>query len=189
MPIYAGKNMQYVHFVKIAKMRQYRNMPQCHICIQLSCLHSQPYAWSRSAVWSTLTPLVSVVYCNARIQKYRLLTGCWTPTIQEICFLMAKKNVRVCCGSSCTNEQVAVVLTAKGRITAATSRITCSCLTFPILHSGPEDALCQISSSPVGSWPPPGTCFLGPTRVYTPNSIMIGLAVLAQLTIMTTLHL
>ena len=38
MPIYAEKNMQYVHFAEICGNKQ--NMWQSHICIKLTCLTS-----------------------------------------------------------------------------------------------------------------------------------------------------
>ena len=42
---------------------------------------------------------------------------------------------------------------------------------------------------PLGDLPPPLKRFLGPTRVHAPNSILIGSAVLAQLTAVSNRHI
>ena len=78
------------------------------------------------------------------------------------------------CGE--TERQVAAVLTATGRIAAH-------------IHCSSEWAVTRSKHNKIAplSWAPSNTCFHGPTRVHTPDSmISIGSAVLAHLVIVSS---
>ena len=157
----------------------------------VSCLFdsrcSQQYAWSRPAVLS----LVSVGLLQCQNSEIQIVDGLLNSHNSRNSFSVEKKNFWVCCGSSCSNKQVAAVLTATGHITAATSRITFAHVWysqyFTVVRKMPS---VRFPDSPIGSWPPPGLASLDPV-VSTPQtaSWLIGLSILSQLTIVTTLHL